>query len=95
MKKQEKTLTGYPSIDKPWLKYYNETEMNYTIPKCKIVDNLYKYIDKYKNEIALEFIGTYKRNIRNLRSSHHIVFATLLPREQLKTECSPRRCKRF
>lgn len=57
MKKQEKTLTGYPSIDKPWLKYYNETEMNYTIPKCKIVDNLYKYIDKYKNEIALEFMN--------------------------------------
>lgn len=53
----EKELTGYPSIDKPWLKYYSEKELNYTIPKCKIVDNLYKYIDKYSSEIALEFMN--------------------------------------
>ncbi len=52
-----KELTGYPSIDKPWLKYYSETERNYTIPKCKIVDNLYKYIDKYSSETALEFMN--------------------------------------
>ena len=57
MMTEEKVLTGYPSIDKPWLQYYSEKELNYTIPKCKIVDNLYKYIDKYKNEIALEFMN--------------------------------------
>lgn len=54
---EDKKLTGYPSIDKPWLKYYSEKELNYTIPKCKIVDNLYKYIDKYSSEIALEFMN--------------------------------------
>lgn len=53
----ERELTGYPSIDKPWLKYYSEEELNYTIPKCKIVDNLYNYIDKYSSEIALEFMN--------------------------------------
>ena len=36
-----------------------------------------------------------KRNVRNLRSSHHIVFATHLPQEQSKMECSPRPCKRY
>ena len=53
----EQSRTGYPSVDKPWLKYYSEKELNYTIPECKIVDNLYKYIDKYENEIALEFMN--------------------------------------
>lgn len=57
MIKHENVLTGYPSIDKPWLKYYSETERDYTIPKCKIVDNLYRYIDKYSSEIALEFMN--------------------------------------
>ena len=54
---EEKKLIGYPSIDKPWLKYYSEEEINYKIPECKIVDNLYKYIDKYSGEIALEFMN--------------------------------------
>ena len=54
---KENKLTGYPSIDKPWLKYYSEEEINYSIPKCKIIDNLYKHIDNYSNEIALEFMN--------------------------------------
>ena len=54
---EEKVLTGYQSIDKPWLKYYSEEELKYSIPECKIVDNLYKHIDKYSNEIALEFMN--------------------------------------
>ena len=57
MQTEEKELTGYASIDKPWLKYYSEEEINYKIPECKIVDNLYKYIDKYSSEIALEFMN--------------------------------------
>lgn len=27
----EKELTGYPSIDKPWLKYYEKNADNYVI----------------------------------------------------------------
>ena len=29
----EKTLTGYPSIDKPWLKYYSEESINACLPE--------------------------------------------------------------
>lgn len=57
MTTKEKELTGYPSIDKPWLKYYSDEEKDYTIPKCKIVDNLYHYIKNYSDEIALEFMS--------------------------------------
>ena len=30
----EKKLTGYPSIDKPWLKYYSEEAINGVV-HCK------------------------------------------------------------
>ncbi len=45
-------LTGFPSIDKPWLKYYKENaeEEANNIPRCKTVwdvieESLYKHID--------------------------------------------------
>ncbi len=28
--------TGYPSIDRPWLKYYPEEAINATLPRCTI-----------------------------------------------------------
>lgn len=39
---EEKKLTGYPSIDKPWLKYYSEEAINAPLPEC----TLYEYIRK-------------------------------------------------
>ena len=35
-------LTGYPSIDKPWLKYYSEEAINAHPPECCIYDYIYK-----------------------------------------------------
>ena len=29
-------LTGYPSIDKPWLKYYSEEAINAPLPECSL-----------------------------------------------------------
>ena len=60
---QEKKLTGYPSVDKPWLKYYTQAERSTPIP----TDNLYDYIWKSNKDFlsnnALEFFNkhiTYK-----------------------------------
>ena len=33
----EKKLTGYPSIDRPWLKYYSEEAIMTEIPENKSV----------------------------------------------------------
>ncbi len=59
-RKTEDKLTGFPSIDKPWLKYYkqNADEDAKNIPKGKTVwdvveENLYKYIDIP----AIEYFG--------------------------------------
>ena len=32
--KQIQKKTGYPSIDKPWMKYYSEEALYGEIPKC-------------------------------------------------------------
>lgn len=34
----ERYLTGYPSIDKPWLKYYSEEIIDIHLPECTIYD---------------------------------------------------------
>jgi len=45
----EKELTGYPSIDKPWLKYYSEEAINTPYPECTI----YEYIfEKNKSNLT-------------------------------------------
>ena len=35
MQTEEKVLTGYPSIDKPWLKFYGEEEKNGILKKVR------------------------------------------------------------
>ncbi len=35
---EEKKLTGYPSIDKPWLKYYSDEAINGKLPECSIYE---------------------------------------------------------
>ena len=37
-----KRCTGYPSVDKPWLEYYTEAEINATVNRCSIYDKIYE-----------------------------------------------------
>ena len=49
--------TGYPSIDKPWLKYYSNNIHEQNIPSTTIYEQLKdNVIDE--NLIALEYIKT-------------------------------------
>ena len=45
----EKTLTGYPSIDKPWLKYYTKEQITAVCPTM----TAYEYV-KYCNQDNLD-----------------------------------------
>ena len=38
---EAKELTGYPSIDKPWLKYYSEETINAPLPECTIFEYMH------------------------------------------------------
>lgn len=60
----EKKLTGYPSIDKPWLKYYSEEAINAPLPECTIYEYLWENNKNHLDDIALVYFGrkiTYKK----------------------------------
>jgi len=54
---EDKTLTGHPSIDKPWLKYYSEEAINSSLPEYTIYEYFYENNKDYSNDIALEYMG--------------------------------------
>ena len=55
----EKFLTGYPSIDKPWLKYYSEEAINATLPKWGLFENIYENNKQRLCSTALTYWGNY------------------------------------
>ena len=57
MNNENKKLTGYPSIDKPWLKYYSEEAINAKLPECSIYEYLYNNNKEHLNDCALDYYG--------------------------------------
>ena len=60
---------GYASIDKPWLKYYDETDLLKNIPKRRIYEDLIEYNKNNMDNIAIEYFGekiTYKEMFSNI-----------------------------
>lgn len=54
---QNKELTGYPSIDKPWLKYFPESAFELKPQECTVYRGIYDNNKEYPNDIALLFFG--------------------------------------
>ena len=53
----EQKLTGYPSIDKPWLKYYTEEAIAAPLPKCTLWENIYEHNKNHQDDTALLYFG--------------------------------------
>lgn len=53
----EKKLTGYPSIDKPWLKYYSQEAINAKLPECTMYELLWRSNKDYRDNTALNYYG--------------------------------------
>ena len=53
----EKQLTGYPSVDKPWLKYYSDKAKNTPLFEGLTFDYLYENNKDYLDNIALSYYG--------------------------------------
>ncbi len=65
----ESKLTGYPSIDKPWLKYYSEEALSIPIPEKTVFQSIYENNCEHLSDIALEYFGrkiTYKTLFENV-----------------------------
>lgn len=54
---EEKKLTGYPSIDKPWLKYYTAEDLAIQVPKCTIYQNIYDRNKDFPEDVAILYYG--------------------------------------
>ena len=50
-------LTGYPSIDRPWLKYYPIDLVIKDLPRCSIYRYIYDNNKKYSYRTALNYFG--------------------------------------
>lgn len=51
----EDNKTGYPSIDKPWLKFYTDEQINAELPECKIYDYIWNSNKDYQDRPALNY----------------------------------------
>lgn len=50
-------LTGYPSIDKPWLKYYTEEAVHAPLPEGSMYDYMTACNARRMDETALNYFG--------------------------------------
>ena len=57
--KEEKNLTGYPSIDKPWLKFYPPSALEKEIPQKTAYSFVYDKQKENQSATALEYFGTH------------------------------------
>lgn len=57
--------TGYPSIDKPWLKYYSEEAINAPVPEMSICEWIKEQNNGKENDIAFRYLN-YSLSFKNL-----------------------------
>lgn len=55
---KEKKLTGYPSIDKPWLKYYSEEAINAPLRERTIYQFFWESSKNHLSDIGFDYYGT-------------------------------------
>lgn len=73
---EKKEMTGYASIDKPWLKHYTYNEINIEFPKMNMKQYLIKRNEFNLNNTAINYYGrkiTYKElftNIERVKQSY-------------------------
>ena len=54
---EEKKMTGYPSIDKPWLKYYSNDTLENPLQGKTVFTNIYNINASHVEDIAIKYFG--------------------------------------
>ena len=50
-------LTGQPSVDKPWLKFYSKEAVETKLPECTMYEYLYENNKEHLSDYALNYFG--------------------------------------
>lgn len=88
----EKDLTGFPSIDKPWLKYYTEETINTKLPECTIYDYLWENNKDHTDDIAIIYLGkkiTYGELFDKISACEKSLFALGVRENEIVTVAMP------
>ena len=67
-----KALTGYPTIDKPWLKYYSREAINAPLPKMTLYQYAWENNKNNLSDIAFHYFGTkisYREFFENIKKA--------------------------
>jgi len=74
----EKQLTGYPSIDKPWMKYYSEEAINSPLPELTMYQYIWENNKDHLSDIALRYYGTkvtYEKLFESIQKAANAFYA--------------------
>ena len=85
-------ITGKPSIDKPWLKYYDEEVLNKKLPEKTIYEYISENNRKYPNRIALNYFGkkiSYGQLLKNIDQTARAFRAYGIMEGDIVTICMP------
>lgn len=91
-KEGSKKLTGYASIDKPWLKYFKDSNIVAQLEGMKIVDYLYNAVYKNGNRVAIDYLGnkiTFNTLFENIDKVSKAFVAMGIKKGDIVTICMP------
>ena len=87
---ESKKITGYPSIDKPWLKYYSKEAINAHMPNCTVYDYILDCNKDNMNRIAMKYYGTnitYKKMFQQINCMAGVIEAIGVKAGEVVTVC--------
>ena len=53
----KKKMSGYPSVDRPWLKYYSERAINAPLPEATLYEYIYEQSQGNRKKTAIHYYG--------------------------------------
>lgn len=89
---EQTKLTGYPSIDKPWLKYYSEEAINAHLPHCTLYDYLLERNKDFLNTTAILYYGSrisYKSLFNKIHKTANTLYACGIREGDIVAVCLP------
>ena len=88
---KEKELTGYPSIDKPWLKYYTEEAIHAPLPECSMYEYIWANNKDHLDDIALIYFNkkiTYRKMFEMIDKTASALLSLGIKKGDIVTICS-------